>query len=106
MEGKNCSIENVEINEARILKAISGLKDNKAAGVDEINWLLIIGSKYAVIEPLQLIFKQCFDQGEIPHEWKRANISAIFKKGLKKEANNYRSVSLTCHAYKNFRKNY
>ena len=34
-------------------------------------------------------------QGEIPDDWKKANVSAIFKKGAKSLAENYRPISLT-----------
>ena len=33
---------------------------------------------------------------EIPDDWKKANVTAIFKKGSKKQPGNYRPVSLTC----------
>ena len=33
--------------------------------------------------------------GELPKEWKQGRISAIFKKGNRKNAGNYRPVSLT-----------
>ena len=42
-----------------------------------------------------MIFKNSIQCGEIPDDWKEAVVSAIFKKGERKKANNYRPVSLT-----------
>jgi hypothetical protein len=38
--------------------------------------------------------------GKVPVEWKRANVTAIFKKGSKEVAGNYRPVSLMTHVCK------
>ena len=46
-----------------------------------------------VIEKTQEIIDQSV--GELPKEWKQGMISAIFKKGNRKNAGNYRPVSLT-----------
>ena len=45
---------------------------------------------------LQFIFKQSLERSELPEDWKRANISPIFKKGSKADPANYRPISLTC----------
>ena len=45
---------------------------------------------------LQAIFQQSLDTGEVPDDWKKANISAVYKKGDKHIAANHRPVSLTC----------
>ena len=40
-------------------------------------------------------FQQSIDTGSVPADWKHANIIAVFKKGSRMEAHNYRPVSLT-----------
>ena len=45
---------------------------------------------------LCILYKKCLSSGRIPDVWKTANVSAIFKKGERFKASNYRPVSLTC----------
>ena len=44
---------------------------------------------------LSFTFQQSINTGEVPPDWKHANVVAIFKKGSRSEAANYRPVSLT-----------
>ena len=44
---------------------------------------------------LQIILQQSLDMGDLPKDWRDANISNIFKKGDKHLPENYRPVSLT-----------
>ena len=48
------------------------------------------------------IYQKCLETGSIPDVWKTANVSAMFKKGEKFKASNYRPVSLTCISCKMF----
>ena len=50
------------------------------------------------IHPKQqdVIFQQSIDIGSVPADWKHANIIAVYKKGSRTDAQNYRPVSLTC----------
>jgi hypothetical protein len=51
-------------------------------------------------KPLWIIYKLSLQTGKVPVEWKKANVMAIFKKGSKEVAGNYRPVSLTTHVWK------
>ncbi len=56
--------------------------------------------KESLFEPLVHIFRKSLDKGEIPEDWKNANVTAIFKKGAKSSPGNYRPVSLTSNICK------
>ena len=44
---------------------------------------------------LTAIYQKPFDCGEVPEDWRSANITPVFKKGDRFKASNYRPVSLT-----------
>jgi len=45
-------------------------------------------------KPLSLIYQASYDEGQLPSDWKLANVSSIFKKGTKNDPGNYTLVSL------------
>ena len=85
----------IEINEEIVIKKLSKLKIGKSPGPDNIHPRVLKELKNVIVTPLTLIFKKSLETGTLPEDWKVAHISAIFKKGNKHVAGNYRPVSLT-----------
>ncbi len=94
-EDEGCMLTNIELTEGRICKQLLKLKVGKAPGVDGIVPKVLVECAEALSKPLLMIFSLSLREGKVPMDWKRANVSAIFKKGSKEEAGNYRPVSLT-----------
>ena len=74
----------------------SYLNPHKAAGPDQFK-PIILQTLHAKLAPImQAIFQTSLDSGKLPHIWKEANVSPIFKKGDKPDPANYRQISFTC----------
>ena len=48
----------------------------------------------SICKPLSIIFKDCLSEVKFPHEWKKANVVPVHKKGNKQSLENYRPISL------------
>ena len=79
-----------------VVKKLKGLNTNKSSGPDEIHPKLISELAEILSEPLTILLNSSLRSGKIPKEWKTAVISAVFKKGSRSIAGNYRPISLTC----------
>ena len=53
-----------------------------------------------VSEMLTDIFNSSLESGQVPEDWRAANVTPLFKKGSREELGNYRSVSLTSAVWK------
>ena len=86
---------NMIIQEIEIAKLLKNLKPDKSPGLDNIHPTFLKELHQELATPLSIIFNKSLSEKQIPKEWKKAKISAIFKKGSKSLASNYRPVSLT-----------
>ena len=82
-------------------RGIATLKNNKAAGIDDVlvEQLKNIGPK--TNKWLLAMLNNCSPQNNIPTIWRKSKIIAILKPGKDSATpNNYRPISLLCHTYK------
>ena len=77
------------------LKKLDNLNVGKSVGPDGVHPRLLKELSNHLCKPLARLFNNSLAVGELPKEWKQGRISAIFKKGNRKNAGNYRPVSLT-----------
>uniref|UniRef100_K7EZK6 Reverse transcriptase domain-containing protein n=1 Tax=Pelodiscus sinensis TaxID=13735 RepID=K7EZK6_PELSI len=71
------------------------LNVHKSMGPDLMHPRVLKELANVIEEPLAIIFEKSWRSGEIPDDWKKANVVPIFKKGKKDDPGNYRPVSLT-----------
>ncbi|CAG2214545.1 unnamed protein product [Mytilus edulis] len=89
------NIEELNIGTDLVLTHLQKIKTDKSAGPDNLHPRLLFEVKEGIAEPLGIIFSQSLIQKVVPKDWKSALVSAIFQKGNKSQAKNYRPVSLT-----------
>ena len=68
-----------------IAKKIKKIKNNKSHGVDEIPPKLLKEIVEQISTPLAKLFNLSLEEGIVPSEWKEANITPQFKKGLRSQ---------------------
>ncbi|KFQ85762.1 hypothetical protein N337_01423, partial [Phoenicopterus ruber ruber] len=89
-----------EQNEAPIIQGeivsdlLYHLDIHKSMGPDGIHPRVMKELVEVLTKPLSIICQQSWLTGEVPVDWRLANVTPIYKKGRKEDPGNYRPVSL------------
>ncbi len=92
------SIGDLVITVNEVSDLLSNVKVSKSMGPDEVHPRLLkaLSCNEYFVKAITDLFQVCYNSGSIPTIWKTAQITALYKKGPKCEAKNYRPISLTC----------
>ena len=90
--------ESLEISEENVYHELKKLNIYKSMGPDNVHPKLLknLAENSSFVKNLTQLYQKCVEECAIPSIWKTANVIALHKKGSKKNALNYRPVSLTC----------
>ena len=68
-------INNVDIKAEKVLKQLKTLNSSKSCGLDECHPYFFKKSAYEIYLPLTDIFRKTLASGEVPEDWRKANIN-------------------------------
>ena len=88
-------LEELEITSETVEKSLSSMKAGKSQGPDMIHPGILKETSSQIIEPLTKLFRQSLDEAKLPEDWKKANVTALFKSGERKLPENYKQICLT-----------
>ena len=83
------------IQEETVRDLLLQLDCHKSMGLDEIHPRVLRELAEEIAEPLSIIHQRSLLTGEVPEDWRLANVTPIYKKGYREDLENYRPVSLT-----------
>ncbi|XP_053905560.1 uncharacterized protein LOC128849191 [Cuculus canorus] len=92
LEGQN---EAPVIQEEAVRDLLAQLDAHTSMGPDGIHPRVLKELADVLSKPLSIIFQRSWLTGEVPLDWRLADVVPIYKKGCREDPGNYRPVSLT-----------
>ncbi|KGL81849.1 RNA-directed DNA polymerase from mobile element jockey, partial [Tinamus guttatus] len=83
------------INANGVREHLRKLNTHRSMGPDGMHPRVLRELAEVIAKPLSIIFERSWRTGEVPEDWKKANVTPVFKKGKKEDQGNYRPGSLT-----------
>ena len=94
--------EDCWITEAHIAKIINQLKSKRCQGYDRIPVIFYKDGQTELLQIVTCLMKKILTHNVVPDQWKIAKVIPIYKKGDKRNVNNYRPISNLCSITKIF----
>ncbi|XP_073533891.1 ATP-binding cassette sub-family B member 5-like isoform X2 [Phyllobates terribilis] len=82
----------LSVNRKIVREYLANINEFKSPGPDELHPRVLKEIVEEILEPLSIIFENSWRTGEVPEDWRRANVVPIFKKGKKVDPGNYRPM--------------
>ena len=68
-----------------LLKLLGTLKPHKAAGPDNVRPYMLRDLRDVIVLVPQAVFTRSYETGQLPKQWKKANVVPIYKKRIQKQ---------------------
>ena len=91
---EGCTLDNIVCTVEKVISKIEKLNPYKSPGPDGFLPRVLREVSKQVAPHLTAVFNKSLETGIIPEDWRLANVTPIYKKGDRKEAGNYRPISL------------
>ncbi|PKU34200.1 hypothetical protein llap_15501 [Limosa lapponica baueri] len=96
LEDKDGEQNNTPIIQEEVVNdLLMHLDTHNSMGLDGIHPRVLRELAGELTKPLSIIYQQSRSTGEVPDDWRVANVTPTYKKGRKEDPGNYRPVSLT-----------
>jgi hypothetical protein len=89
------TLNNIVFMREEVVEQLEGLNIYKSIGPDGLHPRVLKETREQLADSLTHIFNLSMESGEVPEDWRVANVTAIFKKGDRQSPSNYRPISLT-----------
>ncbi|GAB0208992.1 mitochondrial enolase superfamily member 1 [Grus japonensis] len=83
------------VEEDQVREHLGKLDIHKSTGPDGMHPRVLRELADVIARPPSIIFERSWRTGEVPEDWRKANVTLVFRKGKKEAPGNYRPVNLT-----------
>ena len=90
------ALPDIIITPLAVQNKLKNLNPNKSQGPDRVPARVLKELGVELSKPLCYLFNLSIEIGIVPNDWRKAEVTSIFKKGCRSDPGNYRPVSLTC----------
>ena len=74
----------IVISREKVRDMLSKLRADKAPGVDELSLRLLLHFPDEILVPVCMLFEKSLREGQVPEDWRRANVVPVYKAGDRK----------------------